>query len=296
MLYLIGGENTYARDQALQEVVDGHYTEAYDGAELAVESLPDIFAGQTLFSDQRTIVIRGLADNKTVWAALEPWLEKMPPETTVVLVEGKPDKRTKTYKQIQKNGHVREFSLPKNSRDAERLVLDEAMRRHLELAPTAARRVAERVGLDPWELVHALDKLFGLGESSPEAIEKVVDQTPQASAFDLFEAALRGETATVQRLLGHLAQREDGHRTFGLLSGQVLQLAALVTAPADASIAQAIGAHPFALSKLQSLAKKRSRADVRRIVGYFADADDRIKTGVEPWLAIESALQQTSGK
>lgn len=294
MIYLLLGDNSYARDQALAALTIEKIPEKFDGEVLEVRNLPDLFLGQSLFFEQRLIVIKNASSNAAVWSELAAYLGKVPAETTVILTEAKPDKRTKTYKVLQKLATVQEFSLPKNSREAEQFVLSEAKSRALDLSPALAARLVARVGLEPWELVHALQKLAMLGPISEHAIDTVIEQTPAASAFELFEAALRGDSQLIQQLVSQLSLSEDGHRTFGLLSGQVMQLAALVTAKSDATIAKDIGVHPFALGKLKPLARRVGRTELRRIVSFFADADDRIKMGTEPWLAIETALQQTA--
>lgn len=296
MIYLFFGENSYARDQALGEFLAGKTPEKFNGETLERRDLPDIFAGQTLFSSARTIVLKNASENAEIWAGIESYLEKADDATTLIFIETRPDKRTKTYKLLQKLAIVQEFSLPKNNREAEQFVLGEAKNRTLDPSPALAARLVTRVGLEPWELVHALEKLAVLGHMSEDTIDTVIEQTPTASAFELFEAALRGDSQLIQRLVGELSLSEDGHRTFGLLSGQVMQLAALATAKPDATVAKDIGVHPFALGKLKPLARRVSGTELRRIVSFFADADDRIKMGTEPWLAIETALQQTAAR
>ena len=96
--------------QRLRERVDAFDGEAetYDAAELEPRRLPDLFMGATLFATNRLVVIRGAAQNKTVWVDLEQWIERVPDETDIVLVEPSPDKRTRTYKLLQKHGTVHE--------------------------------------------------------------------------------------------------------------------------------------------------------------------------------------------
>ena len=84
--------------------------------------------------------------------------------------------------------------------------------------------------------------------------------------------------------------------TFGLLSSQVFQLAALaVTSKPANEVASDIGAHPFALSKLAPHAKQLGHSRTRQIVRIFADTDISMKsTGADPWLLIEKALIKTT--
>jgi DNA polymerase III delta subunit len=96
----------------------------------------------------------------------------------------------------------------------------------------------------------------------------------------------------VSSMIRTLELTEDPYMVFGLLSGQAFQLAALAVSDKPSSeVAKDIGAHPFAVSKLSSHAKRQSKTDVREIIAAFADADDAMKSsGGEPWLLIERTL------
>src|SRR6478672_8763113 len=108
MVTLLTGPNTYAISRALtaKRASFNGETELFDGAELDASRLPDLFQGVSLFSTERLIVIRGASDNKTLWTDLERWVETVPKETEIVLVESSPDKRTKTFKTLQKHATI----------------------------------------------------------------------------------------------------------------------------------------------------------------------------------------------
>ena len=133
----------------------------------------------------------------------------------------------------------------------------------------------------------------------------VAQQDPIAARKDLMKAngrnagvivkMVKGEeaydAAKVKAMLETLELGEDPFRLFGLLAGQAFQLAALaVSEKPDGEVAKDFGAHPFALSKLAPHAKKLGRAGARQVVAAFAEADEAMKTGGEPWLLTERAL------
>ena len=293
MIYLFFGENSYARDQALAEVLGNQEAEKIDGEMLDLRDLPDLLLGQTLFASQRLIVIRNLAENTVVWNELEKYLEKIPEETTVIFAETKPDKRTKTYKLLRKLADVREFALPKNIGEATAFALEQSKIFEMKLDTSTARHIVERVGLEPWNVVHALEKLSLADDSSTQAIDQLIEDTPEAQVFGLFEAALARKPEMIHAQIATLSLSENPHLALGFLTSQALQLAALRTAPDDAKVANDIGAHPFALSKLAPYAKKMSRADVRLSVSALAECDEQLKSSAgEPWTCIEVALQR----
>lgn len=296
MMYVLFGDNTYARDQALTKILDGREAERVDGEQLELRDLPSLLLGQTLFASQRVIVVRNLSDNTTVWSALEQYLAKIPDETTVLLVEAKPDKRTKTYKSLQQRATVREFALPRTTRDAEQFVLAEAKQRGVKMGASEARSLVARGGTDPWQLVHALEKLAVLDVVDDAVIEEIVEQSHEAQVFGLFEKALAGESAQVHEQIAVLETRENPHQTLGFLTSQAMQLAALVAGKGH-DVAHDMGAHPFALGKLEPYARKMSWSEVQQVLSALADCDMALKRSHgEPWQRIEIALMQISNR
>lgn len=296
MITLLIGENSYAITEALQRIVasfDGD-VERIDGSELELRQLPDLFMGATLFSTKRLVIIKGLSENKTVWEALPDWLPRISDDVHVVFVETKPDKRTKTYKDLVKNTEVQEFAAwsERDTVKAEQWVVSEATARGFELDRKSAQTLVGRVGADQWELSHALEKLSVLDTVSPQIIEDTIEANPSENVFNLLDAALRGETAKVTTMLRTLEQTEDPYMVFGLLSAQVFQLAALAhTDKPAAEVAKDIAAHPFALSKLAPHAQRLGKTGAKKALSVFASADTAMKTsGGEPWILVEKAL------
>lgn len=295
MITLLTGENSYEIDHELKQLVanfDGT-AEKFDGEGLEVRQLPDLLAGMSLFAEKRLVIIRNLSDNKSVWGELPVFLERISDDVHLVLVEPKPDKRTSVYKALQKASEVHEYK-PWTERDtakAEQWVKEQAKVHGLTLTPNLVRLLVARVGVDQWRLTHAMDKLSVLDKVTEEVIKDVIEAQPSENVFVLFETALKGDQAHMHSMLQTLAVTEDPYQVFGLLSGQVFQLAALALAPAGANVAKDIGAHPFVLSKLQPYAKKLGMPTIKHIVQVFTEADEAMKTSsIDPWLAIERAL------
>lgn len=296
MITVLTGANTYELQQALTALRAAYTgeTEVVDGADLELRQLPDLLMGATLFSTARQVVIKDLASNATIWSVFDEWLPRVAADVQVILVEPSLDKRTKTYKALKAAADVREFAVWKEGdlQTAQRWVGEEAVRRDVTLDPASVRTLVQRVGADQWQLHYALEKLAVLEHVTPTVIEEVIDAQPSESVFQVFELALRADRAGLRRTLATLARQEDGFRLFGLLSGQVYQLAALAIADQPATeVAKQLGVHPYALNKLQPYVERLGRAGVRRIVRRFAEADHRLKTGSDDiWTVVESAL------
>lgn len=302
MTVLFHGENSFARGRALKEVTrtfDGD-VEFIDGTILATGDLPDLLMGGTLFASKRMVVIRNLSENKPVWDVLPDWLERISDDIAVVLAEDKLDKRTKTYKTLQKVADVREFAAwtERDVRQAEQWVKEEAVARDVKLDSRMVQLLVQRSGVDQWRLHNDLEKLAALDAVTAEKIQEVIAPHPKESVFELFEAALKGNATRLDTILRTLRTSEDAYMVFGLLAGQAFQLAAVAASnKPTAEIAKDIGAHPFAVSKLAEHARRRSMSDIRDIVAAFDASDELMKSSsVDPWLAIERALAITAAQ
>ena len=300
MITLLTGENSFELARALDGIVasfDG-VAEKFDGGDLELSRLPDLLLGGTLFANKRLVIIKGLSDNKSLWEVLPDWLERASDDVHLVLVEPKPDKRTKTFKELKKFADVKEFNQwsDRDSGLAERWVGEEAKRQGLALDTKSVQLLVARVGLDQWQLFHALEKLAVLGDITPEIIERTVEANPTENVFNLLDAALRGDTIKVHEMIGTLERTQDPYMTFGLLSSQVFQLAALAaTDKPTAAVASDIGGHPYALGKLAPHANRLGRGNVKKIVQVFADTDTKMKSSAtDPWLLIEESLIKTA--
>lgn len=294
MIYLLTGENSFEIEQRLAELVAGFDgdIERVDGSELTPEQLPDLLAGVTLFSSKRLVVIKNPSMNKMVWTTLGDWFEK-DVNNDLVLVELKPDKRTKTYKLLEKHAEV---SVAKDLQpfEAVKWVEGEVKKRGLQLSSDTARFFVDYVGVDQWRLSTELDKLALAGKPiDKELVRELVEPTPQATSFELLDAAFAGRHDEVKRLLGTVTRQEDPYMFFGLLAGQVYALALAKTAGATSldTVAKTAGIHPFVLKKVGSLARNLDVSDVKQIVAKLAELDVNLKSrSVEPWTQIQVFL------
>lgn len=299
MIILLTGTNSYEIERELQRLsseFDG-MAEKIDGSTLELRRLPDLLMSGTLFADKRLVIIKNLSENSAVWPVFGEWLERISSDTTLVLVDAKPDKRTITYKALQKNAVVKELTewTERDSNIAEKWAVTHAKELGYDLDTKSAQALVRRTGVDQWQLHHALEKLALVPVISPSVIDEIIDLAPSENVFNLFDAALRGDTRKVVSMLRTLELTEDPYRLFALLSGQAFQLAAVaVAAPGDA-VAKDLGVHPYAVSKLESSAKKLGRGGARKVISAFVKADDDMKLSRgDPWLLIERTLLEVA--
>lgn len=296
MITVLTGTNSFEIDRSLRQISAAFNgtVEKFDGSELDLRQLPDLLMGGTLFASHRVVVVKRLSDNKVLWADFADWLLRVSDDVHLVLMEPTLDKRTKTYKSLQKQADIQVFAAwsDRDRSTAVQWVVSEMKTLGGVIDRPSAQRLIDRVGVDQWLLYHALQKLAVLDQITPGVIDEVIEAQPSESAFALFESALRGERESVARIIATLSLTEDAYMTFGLLSGQAFQLAALAhSEKSSAQVASDIKAHPFAVSKLTSYAKQYGKSGAGHVVRTMAECDLAIKSsGHDPWLLVERAL------
>lgn len=296
VIYFFTGENSFEIERAVETLANSFdgLIEKRDADTIDADALPDILSAQTLFSEKRLIIIKQLSENKAAWERFSELVDRVTDDTTVVLVETKPDKRTKVYKTIFAATQAKEFPVwgVRDQATAHEWVVSEAKRRGLMLTKQHAIQIVSRVGLDQWQLAHAIDKLALVDEVNSEVINELIDAQPDENVFGLLDAALRGDISGLQSSVVGLRQTTDAYQTMGLLTSQILQLAALaMTDKSSDQVARDIGAHPFVLSKLAPHASRMNRQRTRRVVADAVQADKLLKsTGHDPWLITEQLL------
>lgn len=295
MIHLLTGENTFEIERRLQELVAGFDgdVERVDGEDLQLEQLPDLLSGVTLFSSKRLVVIKNASSDKSLWAILGEWLEKGA-ENDLVFVESNPDKRTKTYKWLEKHADVmtcRELQ----PFEAVKWVQAQTHLQGLSLKNEVAEFFVDYVGTDQWRLESELNKLLLSGKTiTNDVIRDIVEPTPQATSFELLDAAFRGQTKEMERLFETVSRGEDPYMFFGLLAGQVYALALVKTAKGKRheEIVKATGVHPYVLKKVSGLAAEITPESLRDLIVRLAELGANMKSrSVEPWTQVYSFLR-----
>lgn len=298
MISLLYGENDFELKKYLRKLIsdfaDKNSIEKIDGDNITADNLADLLSGVSLFSASRLVIIYDASSNKDVWEKLMDYIQT---DTQLILVESSPDKRTKTFKQLQKQATVTEF---KNKTDAElkNWLLSEAKSINLQISPSLAERIINRAGSDQWKLTFALQKLAQLDEIDEQAIINHIEPSAQSNVFALIDASLSRAPAKVHELVSEVSVTEDPYYFFGLFSSQMFQLVTLASSnKKPAEVASDLSVHPYPLQKLSSISRQLKENDLKKIAAIVAECDDQIKrSGAEPWLLIEQALLKIANR
>ena len=293
------GENTFEVREALKaiEVSFNGRSERIDGSELTLNQLPDLLMGMSLFSTDRLVVISGITQNSSLWEKLPEWLGRINDTIHVVFIDTKPDKRTTSYKALKSVADLKEFPAwtERDTQKAEQWVDARAKSLNVPIDRRAVQHLVSRVGVDQWQLAHALDTVSLLDAVTIEAINDVIAPNLHENIFQLFETALEGKPVQVADMLKTLSIQEDPYALFALLTSQALTLGAVTYADDGVNPAKDFAVHPFVASKLVRHGKRLGKNRVGYIIEAFAKTDaDMKRSKAEPWLLVERVLLEVA--
>lgn len=299
MITWLVGENSFEVREALRgiEASFNGTAERVDGSGLTLAHLPDLLMGVSLFSPDRLVVISDITTNSAVWEKLPEWLPRANDDIHLVFIDTKPDKRTTSYKALKAAADLQEFPAwtDRDTQKAEQWVSARAAAQNIAIDRRTVQYLVERVGLDPWQLSHALTTLSLLDEATPKAVDEVIPPNLRENIFQLFETALEGKSQQVAEMIKTLSLQEDAYALFALLNSQALTLAAVTYADESANPAKDFAIHPFVASKLTRHGKKLGKAKVGHILEAFAKTDaDMKRSKAEPWLLVERLLLEVA--
>lgn len=295
MIYLLCGDNEFEKQAALVALVGDADVVRYDGEELTLADMQEITIGQTLFSQSAVYVISKLSENPDIWPRL-PEIS-FDDDNTIILAESKLDKRTKTYKWLQKTAKTQEF-VALGDRQKPQLITwceTQAHERGYKLTRKQIGMLIDRLGSDQLRLSNFLDQLALAEKITDALINDLVPLARSENVFDLFVAALSKDYETVHSIISYLESESgvDGaYQTMGLLASQATNLVALVLSGGDNKLVAAdFSVNPYVLQRLSSSVRASNVERLKQINNALFQADLQMKTtGVNPWLLIETAL------
>ena len=299
MIQLLYGENTYAMSRAAQRITSAFTEEhgegsvdSYQAEAVTPQELPQLLQGQSLFSSAKLIVLNTPSTHKALWDGLGDYLEHAG-DVDLLVADSKPDKRTKTFKWLQKHAEVKECKLL-DERETVTWLETEARRQGTDCSHEIAKFLVQYSGTDQWRLVNDLKKLALTGKPlSRDLIQDIIEPHPQATAFELLDAIIAGKHAEAQRLLEIVRRHEDPYRFLGLVISQLYALAVCVEADGRQSqqIAKEAGIHPFVAQKTMALARTTSREKLLHMITVIEECDLSLKTtGADPWTSISASI------
>lgn len=303
MIYLIIGANVYVVDVSLKKIqqTSGCAIERYDTATLTVSGLADLVRGGTLFQKKRLIVLDRLSENKNAWDKLGNWANDVTQDTTLVLIEDRLDKRTKTYKTLAKAAKVI-LADPWTEYDASKaeqwlasyakqckVKISSAQCRDMVIRSLVADASSNKRTINQMQLVRAVAALRLCDEVTDEAVATVLPPAAFDTIFDLFSEAAHRDKTQLSSTLATLRDSADAYVAFSVVMGQWSQLVAAALAPRAS--ASDLGIHPYALKKIRELVPLFKKQEIATLTRVATTMDALAKqSAFLPWDNLERFL------
>lgn len=301
MIILLTGDNAYQAAEEIRRLEHdvGVSIERFSGEELDMAKLADIMKGASLFASTRLIVIDTLSTRPDLWAQAAEWMTFVDDRTTLVLRDEKPDKRTRAYKEILKHAKLIEaISWTEKQRGlAERWLTALAKEQGVAVSSMQVRDMVSRAlvlgsksgqrVVDQQMLAHAVTALRGSKSVTDDTIATVLPVSTSDAVFDLLDIAVQGNGTLLRQRLDDFRLTQEGYQLLALVLSQWSQLVMLGLTKGE----YAGDIHPFVKQKLQIVATKLSRAQLRRLTVLAAELDIATKsTGLTAWDALDRFL------
>lgn len=298
-LYLFYGEEGFLIDTYRGRIKKSLLTEAdelmnLDELEGAVAVDHIIACAETfpLMVDRRLVIVQdsgyfapGKSENDV--QALSAFFEYVPPETVLIFIESKVDKRSRTFKALEANGMAVEFK----ALDEEGLakwIMIEARRRKLRIEKLTAQYLIHYCGTDMSDLNMEMNKLFsykeGTGIVERKDIEDIVTMSLETNVFHMMDAIGNQRVQEAYRIYQNLLKTgENDYYIFSLVRRQIDMLFKTAVYQRDhydaSSIARAMGIRDFMARKNMQQASKFPIKKLSEAMDETLKYDVGIKSG-----------------
>jgi DNA polymerase-3 subunit delta len=307
MVTILAGENWLGVKQTLDKCV-GQFVEKYgdiavekiNGAEADLDKIIGMITTQPFLIPKKLCVIHDLSKNKEATAEIEQVLSLDAPDTDIILVESKLDKRSSYYKTIKKLDGFKEFE-ELDEQGTIDWVMNETKESGGSMSRGDAQYLYSRVGGSQSRLANELKKLVGYNASiDKNSIDLLTEPRPSSSIFDLLGAAFSGQIKSAIKLYeDQRLQKVEPQQILAMIGWQ-MHVVALVDSAKDVNpsdLAKESSINPFVIKKTRQIASKLNRSQIKSILGELVETDYKIKnTNINADDAVKNLLLSLSSR
>ena len=315
-VYLLCGTETYlvnqCRDMLRTAVLGADNADSgmnysyYDGnTGFDVREMIETLNSFPFFADYRLVVVEDSGLFGSSGAEFAETVEQLPDTTVLVMTEQSPDKRTKLYKAIQKNGYICEFN-PPDANEASAILKERFAAAGKRLSAVDLAYFVDYVGGDLFNMINEADKLIdyaGTRDTITEAdINEICTMQIERKIFEITDNLVNHNKKEAMRIYYDLiALKESPLGILRFLMSQYNQMLlvrdAIDAGSADAQIAAECKLAPWLVKRLRSRMRNFSRRQILASLVQCINTEEAIKTGniaentgIEILLAILSAM------
>lgn len=262
-----------------------------------------------LFATEKLFILKNIFAKKDFPALLLENISRIPDGNSLILVDEKPDKRTKKFKELIAKIDSEEFAKLKDWQLKAWLESEVNSRKILMKNVAQSELISRKLGeVDPQRAIASeLDKLSSLnGEVTPARIREFVDENPAINTFEILNFAITAASAPEVKIREQARAEihseiaklktsgEDPNRFMGLLASQIFAITAAVFAKNEDVASLKI--HPFQLNKARDSIQKISSVErtdfAKNLTMKLARTDAKLKlsSADSGWILIENFL------
>ena len=308
--YLLYGPETYLRAQYKKLLLDALVPE---GDEINFTCFRDkeaaeadiISQAETLpfFAGRRVILVEdsGFFKNKT--DDMAAYLEQLPEYLVLIFSEKEADRRTRTFKAMQKHGHVTEFAVQTEDMLI-RWILTRLKKEGKKITSADMQRFLASAGTDMTNIDNELRKLLAYCADKDVItgtdIEAVCAPQLSNQIFDMVRAVTEHrQKQALDQYYDLLALKEPPMRILYLLARQYSQLLQISAMSREGlpqqEIASAAGVPPFVVKRSLGLIRRYTEEQLEEILKELIAMEEEVKTGrLEDRLSVELAIVKLS--
>lgn len=255
--------------------------ERFDGDESAAAQMRGSLNSLPFLTERKLVILYEPGKQKAFAEHIDDVLKETADTTDLIIIEPKLDKRLSYYKTLKKATDFREFG-DLDAAGLARWASEYVAARGGKLSSSDARTLIDRVGPNQQLLSSELNKLLNYDANISQAsIELLVEKTPQSTVFELLDAAFAGNTKHAMELYREQrALRVEPQAIIAMLAWQLHVLAVVKAAGSRSAddIARQAKLNPYVVRKTQSLARRLSLEQVKRMIKDLLGLDVKLKT------------------
>ena len=296
MITVLAGKNEHAIKAALDELnqktqkeLGDFGIERIDASETDMDDILQAVQSVPFLVSKKLVVLTGMQHNKQLLERVDELLERTAEMVDVVIVGAGLDKRSVAWKTLKKSADVTEFPELKPF-ELPKWVVGSAKSLGVKVTQPDASYLIDRVGTNQLILMRELEKMAVVAATIDRTvIDRLTEQSPQSSIFDMLEAAFSGKKIrAIELYRQQRQQRVEPQYIIAMLTWQLQALSLAVFAqPMTEQTLVAAGQSPYSARKSLGLARTLSKQKVKQHVHDLVAVDAAIKTSAEPDAALE---------
>ncbi len=284
MVTALFGENDYEVKQRKSALISAYLKK--EGSDMGLEqfdssvnpqSLWQSITAQPFLVESKLVILNQPSETAELRDFLTEKFKEVPDTTHLVIIEGKPDKRTGYYKQLKKYG---EEMKPLDERQVMEWVNMTVKDRGGKLGFRQAQELVHRAGPDQWRLHHEIEKLLPLGDITLEQVKQLVELSARDTIFNLLDELTLGNTGKAVSYYDSLrAQQLEPLYIMSMLTWQMENILLVATAGqrSDNEIAREAGMNPYVVQKTRSVTHSLGRDSLENALELLINTDEKLK-------------------